>query len=181
MYAVIPVTLIVAICSIQVNPRFYKSEVITYYLNCNELETQEFISFQNNVFAFAIPLVNADEYGNSISIEHYYKMPALTKVDTNGRRLFLGWEFYDNGLSKDRHFLTRCSNISNKSKINGIIDEKVYDITVDPKGEHSVALTKNDFATLILSQDSFADGFDFSEFTKIFEIIRKIITIGTND
>lgn len=150
-------------------------------LNCNELETQEFISFQNNVFAFAIPLVNADEYGNSISIEHYYKKPALTKVDTNGRRLFLGWEFYDNGLSKDRHFLTRCSNISNKSKINGIIDEKVYDITVDPKGEHSVALTKNDFVTLILSQDSFADGFDFSEFTKIFEIIRKIITIGTND
>lgn len=150
-------------------------------LNCNELETQEFISFQNNVFAFAIPLVNADEYGNSISIEHYYKKPALTKVDTNGRRLFLGWEFYDNGLSKDRHFLTRCSNISNKSKINGIIDEKVYDITVDPKGEHSVALTKNDFVTLILSQDSFADGFDFSEFLKIFEVIRKIIAFGTND
>lgn len=150
-------------------------------LNCSELETMEYITFQNNVFAFAIPLVNADEYGNSISIEHYYKKPALTKVDTNGRRLFLGWEFYDNGLSKDRHFLTRCSNISNKSKINGIIDEKVYDITVDPKGEHSVALTKNDFATLVLSQDSFADGFDFSEFTKIFEIIRKIIAFGTND
>ena len=150
-------------------------------LNYSELETLEFITFQNNVFAFAIPLVNADEYGNSISIEHYYKKPALTKVDTNGRRLFLGWEFYDNGLSKDRHFLTRCSNISNKSKINGIIDEKVYDITIDPKGEHSVALTKNDFATLILNQDSFADGFDFSEFTKIFEIIRKIIAIESND
>ncbi len=32
LYAVIPVTLIVTICSIQVNPRFCKSEVITYYL-----------------------------------------------------------------------------------------------------------------------------------------------------
>jgi hypothetical protein len=49
------------------------------------------------------------------------------------------------------------------------------------KGEHSIALTKNDFATLILNQDSFADDFDFSEFTKIFEIIRQIIAIGTND
>ena len=150
-------------------------------LNCPELETLEFVPFQNNVFAFAIPLVNADEYGNNISIEHYYKKADLTKVDANGRRLFLGWEFYDNGLSKDRHLLTRCSNISNKSKINGIIDEKVYDITVDPKGEHSIALTKNDFSTLILSQDSFADGFDFSEFTHIFDVLRKIIAFTTTD
>lgn len=148
-------------------------------LNCPELETLEFVPFQNNVFAFAIPLVNADEYGNNISIEHYYKKADLTKLDANGRRLFLGQEFYDNGLSIDRHFLTRCSHINNKTKINGIIDEKVYDITVDPKGERSIALAKNDFATLILSQDSFADGFDFSEFLKIFEVIRKIITIGT--
>jgi len=41
LYAVIPVTLIVAICSIQVNPRFYKSEVITYYLNNNKRPVQK--------------------------------------------------------------------------------------------------------------------------------------------
>ena len=150
-------------------------------LKCSGLEIQPFISFQNNVFAFAIPLVNADEYGDEISIEHYYKKADLTKVDANGRRLFLGWDFFESGISKDRHFLSRCNNINTKVKNNGIVDEKVYDITVDPEGEHSIALSKNDFASLILNQDSFADGFDFSEFTQIFNVLRKIIAFTTND
>ena len=149
-------------------------------LKCPELETQEYIAFQNNVFAFAIPLVNADEYGNEISIEHYYKKPDLTKMNSDGRRLFLGWEFYQSGLSKDKKYHSRAKCIDNKSQNNGIVDEKVYVIENDPGEEHSIALSKNVFAELILKQDSFADGFDYSEFAKIFEVIRKIITVESN-
>ncbi len=145
-------------------------------LKCDELESQEYITFQNNVYAFAIPLVNADEYGNEISIEHYYKRADLTRVDSNGRRLFLGDEFFERGMGKNKQFLTRCSEINHKSKNNGIVDDKVYDITADPEEKHSIALSKNDFAELILTRDHFADGFDFSNFTKIFDVIRKIIS-----
>lgn len=145
-------------------------------LKNDELKTQEYITFQNNVYAFAIPLVNADEYGNEISIEHYYNRSDLTKEDSNGRRLFLGEEFYERGMGKNKRFLTRCSEINNKSKNNGIVDDKVYDITIDPEEKHSIALPKNSFAELILKHDSFADGFDFSNFTKIFDVMRKIIS-----
>jgi len=140
-----------------------------------ELETQEYVSLQNNVYAFSIPLANTEEYGTDISIEHYYKRADLTKADTNGRRLFLGSEFLHSGMSKDKKYHSRASNIENKAKNNGIVDEKVYIIETDAEEEHSVALSKNDYAELVLNQEGFATDFDFSEFTKIFDVIRKVI------
>ncbi len=145
-------------------------------LKCDRLRTQEYISFQSNVYAFAIPLVNESEYGTEISIEHYYKKEDLTKQDSNGRRLFLGSEFYESGFSRDGVFHARTKKIDSKVKNNGIIDEKVYSISSDPEERHSVALTKSDFADLILGKNGFADGFDFSEFNKIFDVIRTIIS-----
>ena len=62
-----------------------------------------------------------------------------------------------------------------KIKVNGVIDEKVYDRMTDLEEKHSVALPKDDFANHILNEDEFATGFDFSEFEKIFEVIRKIL------
>ena len=144
-------------------------------LKCSELEKQEYITFNNNVYAFAIPLVNGDEYGNEISIEHYYRREDLTKKDENGRRIYLGSEFYESGLSKDGKLFTQAKGRDKKIKSNGIIDEKVYNIKDDPEGNVSIALSKNDFATLILSEDHFAEDFDFSEYQKIFDVIRKIV------
>ena len=140
------------------------------------LWSQEYIAFQNNVYAFAIPLVNSEEYGEEISIEHYYKKEDLTKPDSNGRRLFLGWEFHDTGISKDSRLFTRCSEIDHKAKNNGIVDKKVYDVAADSEGKYSIALSKNDFAELILKRDDYAKDFDFSCFVKIFDVIRKIIS-----
>ena len=136
------------------------------------LYTEEFIRLENNVYAFAIPMVR--DYGNKISIEHYYRREDLKKEDKDGRRLFLGEEFSKNSSkSLNNEYYTKISQIQNKVDINGIIDEKVY-YDSDVEARESVALSKNAFAELV-SDMEFSKDFDFSEFVKIFDIIRKII------
>lgn len=137
-------------------------------------ETQTYVDFGNNVYAFIIPLVNEQVYGDRISIEHYYKKNNLLKFDDNGRRIFLGCEFYTSGISKDTRYITRCKGVQNKVKHNGIIDDKVYIINDDPEEKKSIAMSKNDFADKIYLKQDFAQEVDFSEFDKIFHIIKEI-------
>ena len=128
------------------------------------------VDLGNNVYAFCIPLVNETIYGKSISIEHYYKKETLFS-EIKGRRLFIGEEFFNSGVSKDGKFSTRISQIQNKVNVNGIIDEKVYQRD-DFQQLHSIALTKNDFANAINSH--VIKNVDFSEFNKIFDILKII-------
>lgn len=134
---------------------------------------------ESNVYEFTIPFVD-NGYGDKISIEHYYPRVNLTKPDTNGRRIFLGDEFFESSNSKNGEFQTRISQIQNKIKVNGIIDEKVYK-KEDLEQKHSIALTKNDFAELVLNSTEFTTDFDFSNFNKIFDVIRSIIYGSSND
>lgn len=143
--------------------------------NSQNLADNKYISLGNNVYAFAIPVVHEDIYGTSYtSIEHYYLKEHLLRPDDKGRRLFLGSEFYESGNLKENPAYRTRENIHNKVKINGIIDKKVYDTHSDPEEKHSLALSKNDFVQMILDGDTFANGFDFSAFTAIFDIIREI-------
>lgn len=98
----------------------------------------------------------------------------MLKRDEKGRRLFLGKEFYDSGNSMNGKYQTKISEIQNKIKINGIIDDKVFK-TCDLKHEESVALSKSDFAELVENDKSFIEDFDFSTFKQIFDIINSII------
>ena len=142
-----------------------------------QLKKEKYVDYGNGVFAFAIPVVNADEYGtNEISIEHYFLKKDLLKKDSNQRRLFLGEEFYETGISKDLKYHCRDS-IQKKVKVNGVIDKKVYSITEDAAGNASIALSKNDFANLILERGEFRNNIDFTQFEKIFDIIREICSI----
>lgn len=144
----------------------------------SEVRDKEFCSLGNNIYAFAIPVANEEQYGIYTSIEHYYVKDDLLKKDTSGRRLFLGSEFYESGNSKDKKFQTKFSGIQNKVKINGVIDEKVYDSEHDPEQKTNVALSKNDYSQMIYDGSDFAENFDFSHFNQIFQIIRKIIEIS---
>ena len=144
-------------------------------LKCKELKSQEFVSFNNSVYGFAIPIANQDEYGEEISIEHYYTKKDLTKPNTEQRRLFLGNEFYESGVSKEGRFHTRIKGIDKKSKNNGIIDEKVYDISKDPEEKNSIAMSKSEFVNLIINDKDFAHSFDYTNFNKIINVIRNII------
>ncbi|MCR5760931.1 MAG: AAA family ATPase [Sphaerochaetaceae bacterium] len=137
------------------------------------LRTEQYISLGNNVYLFAIPCVN-EEYGSEISIEHYYKEKDLLKPNSDGRRLFLGKEFNGKGRALNNKYITRISGIQNKNRINGIVDEKVYNIN-DVEEGHSIAMSKNCFADLVLSDKEYSKDIDFSEFEKIFDIIRIIL------
>ena len=130
-----------------------------------------------NIYAISIPTANEEVYGSYTSIEHYYPKMQLLKMTKEERRLFLGEEFFESGMSKDKSHLTKAKNIQNKVKVNGVIDEKVYCLDTDPECKHSIALPKDDFAQLIYDQDEYASGFDFSEFTKIFDVIREVINL----
>ncbi len=149
------------------------------FLNDNsDVRDNEFYALGANVYAFAIPVANEDQYGKYTSIEHYYVKDDLLKKDANGRRLFLGSEFYESGNSRDRVYQTKCSKIQHKVRINGVIDEKVYDAAKDPEQKRNIALTKNDYAQMIYDGSDFAENFDFSHFNQIFQIIRKICALA---
>lgn len=149
-------------------------------------DSDEYISFAtdgscsyknlgNNVFAFAIPLVNKTEYGDKISIEHYYHKKDLLSKDCNGRRLFLGEEFFESGNSKDGQYQTRISKLQNKIIVNGIIDEKVF-CKDDLEQQHSIACSKDSFAEAVLQRNENTTDFDFECFGEIFDVVRTIIS-----
>lgn len=126
----------------------------------------------SNVYAFSIPLVNEEEYGPKISIEHYYHKKDLLKENSDKRRIFLGGEFYQTGNSIDGKYQAKVKD--DKIKKNGIVDEKVY-LSTDLNHEHPVAMTKNDFADLVCGESDYAVDFDFSNFNQIIDMIREII------
>ena len=128
---------------------------------------------KHKVYGVVLPLKTQEIYGESISIEHYYKKEDLLKVDSNGRRLFLGSEFYKSGNSKDGKYQTKFSGIANKVENNGIIDEKVFTVE-DLEQANSVALSKGNFTELIYKGDPFAQEFDFSSFKELIKILKKL-------
>lgn len=127
----------------------------------------------SNVYVFCIPLVNENEYGSRISIEHYYHKKDLRKV-YEGKRLFLGEEFLLNMNSKDGKYQTRAKKLPHKIEVNGVIDEAVYNFN-DVEQTTSIAMTKNDFADLVCGDTDYAADFDFSNFNQIIDVIRDII------
>lgn len=147
------------------------------YINYTSNDRYLYKNLGNNVYVFAIPLVNDSEYGDKISIEHYYSRKDIQVLDDNGRRLFLGDEFYTSGNSKDGRYQTKISKIQNKVLVNGIIDEKVYE-TSDLEQKISVARTKDSFAEDILNNIEYTRNIDFTNFNKIFDVIRQIIAIA---
>lgn len=135
---------------------------------------QIFKDFTNNVYGICIPLTNEDLYGTTISIEHYYSKELLLKEDSNKRRLFLGSEFYESGNSIDGIHQTKTSKIQNKIKVNGIIDEKIFERD-DLEQKTSIALSKSNFADLIEKDAEFIGDYDFTSFNLIFDRIKIVM------
>jgi hypothetical protein len=123
--------------------------------------------YGNNVYGMCLPAVAGNE---RCSIEHYYPDGVLKK-EHEGRRLFTGGEFYENGNSKDGAYYTGRT-LKKRIETNGIIDEKIYRKD-DLKGTVNVALTKSDFAALVETED-FIGEFRFESFQSIFDRLRMI-------
>jgi len=129
-------------------------------------------SWGNNVYSFAIPLVEHRPSLSDVCIELYYQDDEITRRDKDGRRLFLSTEFSKkSGRSKNDSQLTYPYPGRLQRSTVLIIDSDVFD-----ENDNNVAMSKNQFAERVLSRAEGYDDFDFKAFEKIFEIIAEIVT-----
>ena len=153
-----------------------KEEVVNEVMNGNNYK-----NWGNNVYSFAIPVPESRQKTPLISIEHYYsddEIKTVQKIGENDYRLFIGNEFDEKGffLSDERRInLLYPKKNCGKDKIN-ILDGNCENIVERRNGKSmNVALSKYRFAWNILKNEPGFNNFDFSNFIKIFEIIRDII------
>ena len=134
-------------------------------------EDKPYKDWGNNVYSFALPLVEHRPDLSDICIEFYYKDDEITREDSNGRRLHLSSEFSErSGRAKSDSMLTYpYPNRLRRSQLS-IIDNDVFD-----ESDTNVALSKNQFAEYVLDQVEGFDDFDFKAFRRIFDIIAAII------
>lgn len=153
-----------------------KEEVVNEVMNGNNYK-----NWGNNVYSFAIPVPESRQKTPLISIEHYYsddEIKTVQKIGENDYRLFIGNEFDEKGffLSDERRInLLYPKKNCGKDKIN-ILDGNCENIVERRNGKSmNVALSKYRFAWNILKNEPGFNNFDFSNFIKIFEMIRDII------
>lgn len=140
-----------------------------------------FKNWGNNVFSFVLPIPHHREQTPEICIEHLYTDEEIKTelVDDKGihRRLYMGYEFDNNGVASELNRFCCNRNICGENKINiieGSEKERVIGLTSNK--DINFALPKMNFAEKVLAGISpFAD-FDFSNFIPIFRIIKEIIT-----
>lgn len=108
---------------------------------------------------------------NNISVELLYNQEEIT-TDFNGKRLFLGTEFEQRTKrhkNQNELNLGGTNNSLNKAGKNKIIDSDVY----DSSGEN-IALTKENFAQKIYSEEVKISGESWEKFRHIFNRIQEL-------
>lgn len=144
---------------------------------------QEYKKWENNVYSMVLPVPKHRESTPNICIEHYYSDNDLTKsLEINGinRRIFMGREFDEYGVSNDKKFMCTDRNSCGKNKINiidGQSEKRIFLIEDDKKT--NLALPKMDFAEAIYTGREEMSNIDFSEFHLVFDIIKQINGIDT--
>lgn len=141
--------------------------------NTHALNEVEYVKMCDNVYAFALPVPHDREETDQISIEHYFKDDEITRLNKNGQRLFLGNEFNATGnhITDNYHY----HHIANLCGTIKIIEHETKNYVTDKDGNGDFSLSKMRFAEAIRDEIENFNDFDFSEFDKIFGIIRKII------
>lgn len=137
-----------------------------------------FKAWGNNVYSFIIPVPPHRTATPEICIEHYYNDKEIkTQVNLNGlqRRLYMGNEFYPTGISVDRQLNCTALNSCGLDKIciiDGASNKRVYYVQGDQN--INLALPKMEFANKILENSPEFSNIDFSSFSLIFDLIKKI-------
>ena len=133
----------------------------------------------NNVYSFAIPIPNEDRVKTPlISIEHYYSDNEIKTTQLKGDvecRLYMGCEFDSFGRMIDGNKLCNSLKKCGEDKINILSRGNEKIICKDSSDQNDYSLSKADFAWNIYNKRADFNNFDFSNFIKIFEMIRDII------
>ena len=144
-------------------------------------EGKDFKKFGNKVYSFTLPVPEVRKKTPKISIEHLYpdeviKTEVIDDETEIARRIYMGNEFdHATGLSFGEPTMLcikkdKCGP-DKIGVIDGSEDERVVSV-VDKKINR--ALAKSLFADMILNRKPPFDHVDFSNFLKIFEILKQI-------
>ncbi len=140
------------------------------------VNNETFVKLGSKLYAFAIPVPHNRPEANQISIEHYFTDNEIKTLTDSGQRLFMANEFYKSGnhVDPEQHYNYRFI-----SKLYGtikIIEHQTNDYVTDLEGNGDYSLSKSRFANNVKDDIKGFDNFDFSEFNKIFDIIRSVLT-----
>ncbi|MGJ9384917.1 AAA family ATPase [Salipaludibacillus sp. CF4.18] len=131
----------------------------------------------NQVYSLVIPVPeHRSQAGNNISIEHYYSDSEIKLENSDDRRLFIGNEFSRKfGFSLADRYLCLKKDKCGEDSI-AIIDR---DSVVSPieNEERNIALSKNEFAELILNEEPPFKDVGHKNFEIIFETIKELIEV----
>lgn len=137
-----------------------------------DIRDKEYVKIANNIYAFAIPVPHDRAEIDQISIEHYFTDEEI-KTKLEGKRLFLGNEFYQTGVHKDNGtlFYKAGANVAGKIKV---IEHESNKYVTNSDGTGDYSISKARFVESIeQNKEGFAE-FSFAEFNKIFDIFNKI-------
>lgn len=131
----------------------------------------------NNVYSIILPVPTVDGFPNRFCIEQYFSEDEIKTTDDHGRRLYLSSEFdkstgqlladpsvkYEKGSrSGDFNYIKKHYTV--------ILQDSVWD-----SSGKNIALPKSDFANYIYSGKEGFNHFDFSNFRRLFEVIKEIL------
>ena len=144
-----------------------------------DIRNEEFVKLAKNIYAFAIPVPHNRAEVNQISIEHYFT-DAEIKTEKNGKRLYLGNEFYCTGVYKgdEEWFYKAATNVADTIKV---IEHESKKFVTKQNGDGDYSLSKAAFVQCIEDgEEGFAE-ISFNEFNKIFAVIAKIVNHCSGD
>ena len=137
-----------------------------------DLRESEFIKVAQNVYAFALPIPHNRPEINEISIEHFFT-DAEIKTEIDGKRLFMGNEFFPaTGVFRgDEELYYKGKNLLGTIKI---IEHETRSYVTKTDGTGDYSISKARFVECIEENIPGFDCISFSEFSKIFDVLKKI-------
>lgn len=141
--------------------------------NIHKINDESYVNIGRSLYAFSLPIPHNRPEGNQISIEHYFTDDEIKTFSSDNKRLFMGNEFYSNGnhMYEDYNY----KNIGNLYGTIKIIEHQTDKVVTDKIGNGDFSLSKSRFAKNVSEEAEGFENFNFSEFDKIFNIIRHII------
>ena len=141
--------------------------------------TEGYKIWGNNVYSMILPVPKHRSDTPDVCIEHYYldgDLQRTMEINEIPRRIYMGREFDEFGLSNDKNYMCLDRNSCGQGKIciiDGQSEKRVFKINDENKV--NLALPKMDFAEAVYIERDEMKDIDFSEFHLVFDIIKQII------